>query len=402
MIFTYKAIDNTGTERTGIIEAINADVAINSLQRRSLIVSSIKGQEEANSFLGKNITFLQRVSNKDIVVLSRQIAILFGAQVSALRVFRLLAAENENPLLRKTLTIVADDIQGGSSISKAMSKNPKAFSTFYTNMVKSGEESGKLDQTFLYLADYLERNYETTSKARNALIYPSFVIFVFIAVMVIMFTMIIPKISSIILESGQDIPIYTKVVIGISNFFVDYGIFLAIALVIIGFFLVRFVRTPNGKKSFDEFKLRVPYVGNLYRKLYLSRITDNMFTMLVSGISMIRALEITASVVGNDTYNNVLQTSLEAVKGGSSLSEAFAKHEEIPGIMVQMTKVGEETGELGNILKTMSRFYQREVVNAVDTLVDMIEPIMIVMLGVGVGILLASVLVPIYNMSSAF
>ncbi len=402
MIFNYKALDTTGAEREGSIEAVNVDVAINSLQRRGLVISSIKSPQDELPFLKREFTFLQHVSNKDVVILSRQMSILFEAQVSALRVFRLLAAEADNPILRKSLTAIADDLQGGSSISKALQKYPEVFSNFYVNMVRSGEESGKLDQTFLYLADYLDRSYEVTTKARNALIYPAFVIMTFVVVMLLMFTIVIPKISAIITESGQAVPVYTQIVIGISDILVRYGIFLVIAAIIGGFFFVRYIRTSRGKEAFDEFKLSVPYVGVLYKKLYLSRISDNLNTMLVSGISMIKSLEITSSIVGNRVYENILDNAMESVKGGSSLSESLVPYPQIPGIMIQMIKVGEETGELGNILKTLSRFYQREVVNAVDTLVDLIEPVMIVTLGVGVGILLASVLVPIYNISSAF
>ncbi len=402
MIFTYKALDSTGSEREGTVEAVNVDIAINSLQRRGLIISSIKSADQPSSIFSANIALFQRVSNKEIVILSRQMAILFEAQVSALRVFRLLALETVNPLLRKTLTAITDDLQGGSSISKALAKYPTVFSNFYVNMVKSGEESGKLDQTFLYLADYLDRTYEVTTKARNALIYPAFVITTFIIVMLLMFSVVIPKISTIITESGQQIPIYTQVVIGMSNFIVAYGIYMLIVAVIAGFFLLRYLRTPQGSAVFDGFKISIPYIGNLYRKLYLSRIADNMNTLLLSGIAMIKALEITSSVVGNKIYENILNNAIDSVKGGSSLSESLVPYSEIPGIMIQMIKVGEETGELGNILKTMSKFYQREVINAVDTLVDLIEPVMIVLLGLGVGILLASVLIPIYNISSAF
>ncbi|MDQ3076950.1 MAG: type II secretion system F family protein [bacterium] len=402
MLFNYKAIDNTGSEREGSIEAINVDVAINSLQRRGLVISSIKTPDQHGTLLQKNFTFFEHVTNKEIVILSRQLAILFEAQVSALRIFRLIASEADNPLLRKSLTQVSDDLQGGNSISKSLSKHPKMFSNFYVNMVRAGEESGKLNEAFAYLADYLDRNYEVTSKARNALIYPAFVVFTFIAVMILMFTVVIPKISIIITESGQEIPIYTKIVLGISNFLVSYGIFLLPILIIGAFFLIRYIRTPQGKVSFDQFKISVPYVGSLYHKLYLSRITDNMNTMLISGIPMIKALEITGNVVGNSVYEKILNHSVESVKGGSSLSDSFVQYSEIPGILIQMIKVGEESGELGNILKTMSKFYQREVINAVDTLVDLIEPVMIVLLGAGVGVLLASVLVPIYNLASAF
>jgi type II secretory pathway component PulF len=402
MIFNYKAVDANGAEREGVIEAGTSDIALSSLQRRGLIVSSIKSVEESNSILQKQFHLFQRVTNKEVVILSRQIAVLFEAQVSALRVFRLIASEILNPLLRTALLTVADDIQAGNSISKAMQRHPNIFSNFYVSMVRSGEESGKLDKTFLYLADYLDRTYAITTKARNALIYPAFVVITFIGVMAIMFTVIIPKIQGIITESGVQIPIYTKIILGVSSVAVNYGIFVLIILLAAIVAGGWYVRTPEGKRAFDEFKLSVPYVGDLYKKLYLSRIADNMNTMLVSGITMIKALEITASVIGNQIYEEVLNDILEAVKGGASLSESFSHHKEIPGIMVQMVKVGEETGELGGILETMSKFYEREVTTAVDTLVGLIEPVMIIVLGVGVGFLLAAILVPIYNIAGSF
>jgi type IV pilus assembly protein PilC len=401
MLFNYKALDNTGQEKTGAIEAVNVDVAITSLQRRGLVISSIKEDTGNSGLFDKKFTFFEHVSGKDVVILSRQMSTLFEAQVSALRIFRLLSAESENPLLGKKLAQIADDLQGGSQISAALAKHPALFNDFYVNMVRSGEESGKLDQSFLYLADYLDRTYEVTSKARNALIYPAFVIMTFISVMVLMLTVVIPKISAILLESGQEIPIYTKVVLGISNFFVDYGLGLLALIVVGGVVLWRFFRTPEGKRVMSQIKLSFPYVSRLYRKLYLSRMADNMNTMLLSGIPMIRTLELTSDVIDNTIYKDIFLDALTRVKAGSSVSDALSRNSEIPGIMIQMIKVGEETGELGNILKTLSRFYTREVNNAVDTLVDLIEPIMIVMLGLGVGFLLSSVLIPIYNIAQA-
>jgi type IV pilus assembly protein PilC len=401
MLFNYKALDNTGQEKMGAIEAVNVDVAITSLQRRGLVISSIKEDTGNGGLFDKKFTFFEHVSGKDVVILSRQMSTLFEAQVSALRIFRLLSAESENPLLGKKLAQIADDLQGGSQISAALAKHPALFNDFYVNMVRSGEESGKLDQSFLYLADYLDRTYEVTSKARNALIYPAFVVLTFISVMVLMLTVVIPKISAILLESGQEIPIYTKVVLGISDFFVSYGLGLLALIVVGGVVLWRFFRTPEGKRVMSQIKLSFPYVSRLYRKLYLSRMADNMNTMLLSGIPMIRTLELTADVIDNTIYKDIFTDALSRVKAGSSVSDALSRNSEIPGIMIQMIKVGEETGELGNILKTLARFYTREVNNAVDTLVDLIEPIMIVMLGLGVGFLLSSVLIPIYNIAQA-
>jgi type IV pilus assembly protein PilC len=219
--------------------------------------------------------------------------------------------------------------------------------------------------------------------------------------MLLMLTVIIPKIGAMITDSGQPVPFFTAIVLWFSNFFISYGIFMAIGLILVGFFVWRYARTARGALELDSVRLSLPYIGDLYKKLYLSRIADNMNTMIISGIPMLRALEITSSVVDNRTYKIILDNTLGQVKGGASLSSAFAEYKEIPNIMVQMIKVGEETGELGNILKSLANFYRREVTNAVDVLIGLIEPVMIVALGVGVGILLAAVLMPIYNIASS-
>ncbi len=400
MLFNYQAIDNRGQNLNGSIDAISIDVAIMSLQRRGFVVSSI-APLGGGSVFERKFSFKNRVKTKDIVLLSRQLATLFQAQVSALRIFRLLSAESEKPGLQAKLLEIADDLQAGSSISKALSKHPDAFSDFYVNMVRAGEEAGKLDETFVYLADYLERSFEIVSKAKNALIYPAFVISAFIVVMILMLTVVIPNLTSILKDSGQQLPIYTRAVMSLSDFFLHYGLFILVALIIGGFFFWRWAKTPQGEYVIDRMKLTTPFFGNLFTKLYLSRIADNMNTLLQSAIPIVKALEITSAVVDNAVYKAILTDTIDGVKSGNSISESMGKHPEIPGIMVQMMKVGEETGELGNILKTLARFYAREVTNAVDALVGLIEPAMVILLGLGVGFLLASVLIPIYNISAA-
>jgi len=397
MIFNYQATNKDGQEQTGTVEAPNVNLAIASLQRRGLIIVDIVA-EGAGSWLTRLLSS-SRVKTKDVVMLSRQIATLFEAKVSAIRIFRMLAAESENPNLRRVLTEITDDIKAGMPISDALGKHPKVFSDFYVHMVAAGEESGKISDNFNYLADYLERAYELSSKARNALIYPAFIILSFVGVMILMLTFVIPRLTDILKETGQVIPIYTKIVIGVSDFFVNYGIFLFILLVILAVFTTRYIKTAVGKTSLSRFKLAVPYIGNLYRKIYLSRIADNLSTMLTSGISMVRAIEITSEVVDNEVYRGILIEAGANLKSGSLISAVMYKYHEIPTIMVQMMKVGEETGKLGFVLQTLSRFYRREVENEIKTLVDLIEPAMIVVLGVMVGILLTSVLMPIYNLA---
>lgn len=405
MLFNYKAVDNTNVNREGTVEAPSVDAAISAVQKRGYTLLSIDEAGAASGVMGLlniEFNFFQSVSNKDVVILSRQIATLFQAQVSPLRIFRLLSAEVENPLLQSTLNQVVEDLQGGSSISRALAAHPKIFSSFYINLVKAGEESGSLEKSFDYLADYLDRQYETIAKAKNALVYPAFVIGVFVLVMVLMLTMVIPNIAAILTESGQELPIYTKIVIGISDVLVNFIglILIAIAAGAIG--LWRFLQTDVGKRARDEFIITIPYLGDLQRKLLLTRICDNMATMLGSGISIVQALEVTADVVDNLVYKEIILAALTEVKGGRSFADSISEYPEIPGVLAQMAKVGEETGSLGNILTTLANFYRREVNNAVDTLIGLIEPAMIVLLGLGVGVLLASVLMPIYNLTSSF
>lgn len=400
-IFNYTALDAEGNERQGTIDAVNMDIAIAALQRRGLVISGIDPANNPALF-SRRLSFFDRVTNADVVMLSRQITTLFEAQVSALRAFRLLAAEARTPALGEKLTEIGNDLQSGSTISAALARHPEVFSSFYVNMVRAGEESGKLDETFAFLAEYLDRNFELTQKARNALVYPAFIMLTFLVVMVLMMTLVIPQLAGMLEEVGQGLPLYTKIVIGMSQFITRYIFLVLILLVTGGIFLYRFSRTARGREVLSRARLEMPAIGNIYRKIFLSRIADNLSTMLRSGIQVLRGLEITGLVVGDAVYEKVLADAAVDVKGGMPLSEALRKHPEIPGIVVAMVKIGEETGNMGKILETMARFYRREVNNAVDTLVGLIEPLMIVVLALGVAILLASVLLPIYNIASSF
>ncbi len=399
MTFKYRVTTQTGEEKEGIIEAQSKDVAIGALQKRGFILMSIREEGEKTGIM-KSLSFLDKIPQKDVVIMSRQISTLFSAQISAAKAFSLLGSSTENKGLKRVLDQIFEDIQGGTSISGSMGKHPKVFSNFYVNMVKSGEESGKLNETFVYLADYLERQNKLNSKIKSALVYPSFIIFIFLVVMVLMFTMIIPQLRGMIEGSGTDIPGFTKVVFFISGALVKYGLYIPIVLVGLGFALWTRLKTESGKLALDQLKLKVPLFNKMFRKVYLARIADNIDTMLSSGVPIVRALDITSTVVGNRVYEKIMNETSSAVKSGAQISDAFAQFEPIPPIMVQMIKVGEETGSLGSILKTLARFYQEEVERSVDTMIGLIEPAMIVLLGVSVGGLLASVMLPIVNIAT--
>ena len=397
--YNYQGVSNSGEKILGSIEAQTEELAIGSLQNRGILLTSLKEQKIKTDYSLSSL--FNKVPAKEVVFFSRQIATLFEANVSAYKAFSLIAEQSPNELLRSQLKSVTGDLSAGSTISNALSAYPDTFSNFFVNMVRAGEESGKLSQTFTYLADYLERQYEITRKTKSALIYPAFVVIVFFLVMIMMMTVIIPKLGVMIKDSDQALPFFTQIILGISDFMVNYGLYILIVFLLFGAFVFYYLTTANGKDFIDSLKLKFPAIKNLYKKLYLARIADNLDTMLSSGIPIVKTLDVTASVVDNKVYERVINSVSDEIKAGVSLSSALARHPEIPMMLSQMVRVGEETGMLSQVLKTLSRFYKREVDQAVDTIVSLIEPVMIVFLGLGVGILLVSVLMPIYNITSA-
>jgi type IV pilus assembly protein PilC len=401
MLFKYEALTKEGEMQRGAVDALNKDSAVSAVQQRGLTIVSIKNAEKKSVFR-QSIFISKKVPTRELVVLSRQLSTLFAARVPVLKAFQLLTGQVENTLLRQTLGEITSDIQGGMQIADALEKHPFIFSEFYVNMVRVGEESGKIAESFTYLADYLRRSYDLTLKARSALIYPLFVVVIFAVVMIVLLMFIFPKLTVILKEVGQEIPIYTKIVIAISDFLLSFGVYILIVLLGGGFWFWQFSKTDHGKVVASRLKLSLPVIGPLVQKLYLSRIADSMYTMLTSGSSLVRTLEIASKVVGDAVYKQVAASAANEVKTGGLVSEAFEKHDEIPGIMIQIIKAGEETGELGTILKTLSEFYQREVYSTVDAFVGLIEPVLIVLLGLAVGLVIGSVLIPIYSISTGF
>lgn len=402
MLFKYKAINPDGSRTEGKIEASSEDSAISILQDRKLIVVAVVPFEEKHAFgsttTGFKIPFFgPKVEEKDVVVFSRQISTLFQSGVSALRAFRLVSTETENPELKRILNAIGDDIQSGLSISVSMAKYDKIFGTFYSNMIKAGEESGKLDESFNYLADYMDRNFDLTQKLKKASVYPIFVTVTFFGVMSAMVIFVIPQLADMLTGEGQELPLITKIVLGLGNIGKHYGLLVLIAGGFIGYYLYNLSQTPGGKQYLDYFKLKIPVFKDLYKKIFLSRLTDNLDTMLSSGVQIVRALEITSDVVDNVVFQDLLVRVSKKVKGGKSLSQSFYEEEELPNILVQMTKIGEETGKLGFILRSLSSYYKREVSTAIDTALALIEPALIILLAGGVAVLMAAILIPMYS-----
>lgn len=402
MIFHYTAINQEGNKVEADINGSTIDNAISLLQKKGLSVVDIKEKVEASAFDFSNLhIFKQKIRQKDIVIFSRQVATLFEAGVSALKAFRLLAAENDNLALQEQLIGVADDIEGGISLSDALAKRPVLFSTFYVSMVKAGEESGKLNEAFLYLADFMDRDYELRQKVKKALTYPSFVVGTFIIIMIAMFTFVIPKMAALFAEQGAELPMVTQIVLGISNIFVKYWMFAFPTMIVGGWFFYRWSKTEGGKEKIDEIMSEIPVIKTLIQRIFLQRLADNMNTMLSSGVPIVRSIDITADVVDNTVYKKLLGRVSQKVQTGTAFSKALYEEPLVPNILVQMVHIGEETGELGYILKNLANFYRRELDTSIDSVIGLIEPAMIVGLGLGVGVLVSAVLLPMYSLSSA-
>jgi len=314
-----------------------------------------------------------------------------------------MTSQVSNPALSDILNKVSESIKKGVPIANSLAEHKEAFSPFYVNMVAVGEEAGTLNTSFLRLADYLERSYEVARKIKGALVYPAFVILTFVGVMWIMFGFVIPQIATILTESETDLPLITDIMLGISNFVANNSLLIFIFILLFFGGTFQYSRTKQGKKFFDFIKLSTPIIGKLYRNLYLSRISNNISLMLKSGVQLLRATEVTAKVVDNAVYEGMLNEASVKIKGGSSFATVLESYPDlVPPLMSQMARVGEETGELSNMMGSAANFYENELKDYIDATLKLIEPLLIVFLGLAVSILMASVLLPIYSISSQF
>lgn len=398
--FKYKARNPVGEEREGTVEASTIEAAIDVLQRNNLILVSIT-PEKKQAFWERSLGSFKTVKTADLVIFTRQLSTLFGAKVPVVQALRTLANESQNENFRVIIADIVDRVGGGATLSMALGEHTDVFSPFYVHLVRSGEESGKLEDTFDFLAGYLERAEYLASKAKNALIYPAFIVVAFILVLIVMFTYVVPRLTSILQETGQALPWYTQIVIFVSSALVNYGAYFLVLLIIGFVFLWRFLRTEAGREVWDRFVLIVPVIGGLYRKIYLSRVADNLATLFVGGISILESLKITSDVVDNRVYRKILLDAAESVRGGSTISASFARFPDIPPLVTQMIKIGEETGKLDFILNKVSSYYRQEVDNILNNLVGLIEPVLIISLGIGVAVIVAAIFVPLYGVTSS-
>lgn len=401
MKFNYRARTKEGEIQAGVVEAGSREAAIDILQRHELVVIALEALSEI-PFYARSLKFLQRVKSKEITIFYRQLAILFEANVSPLDSLKILGNQTRNPIFREILFELEKDIKGGETLSKAMSKHPKVFSMFYVNVVNAGEASGRLYEVLGYLADHAERDYELSHKVRGAFTYPIAIFTLFIIVAVVMMIYVVPQLASMLEEVGQELPFTTKVLIGASRFLQSWILLIVLMVIVLVVFIWRFVKTPTGRSVWDRIKLILPIFKDLSRKIYLARFAENLKTLLKGGIPILESLDITATVIGSSVYEKIIKEAREKVRIGETISSAFSAYPKyVPPMVSQMVGVGEKTAQLDSILEKLARFYNQDVDRMVGNMTQLIEPIMILILGAGVGFLVSSILMPIYNIAGS-
>jgi len=401
MKFDYLVRDQKGELQSGTIEASTEAAAINALQERQLVIIRLQSQEKT-SFLNKELKFLKRVKPKEVFLFFRELSILIDAGVPLVESLRALHSQVRNEYLKEVILEIINDVDGGMAFSKALAKHPKVFSSFAVNLMKAAEVSGRLQESLVYLADHTEREYYLVSNIRRAMIYPAFVLGAFTVVAVLVLVMVIPQLTSILKEANQELPWSTKVVIWSSDLLRNWGWLFFLVLVGGVIFGWRYTRTEKGKFWLDKLKLKIPIFGKIFQETYLARLSDSLQALLKGGVSVIQSLGISADVVGSVFLKEILLSIRDEVKIGKGISPSLRKYEVFPPLFSQMVETGEGTGKLDEILERVSKFYSKEVENKVNNLTQLIEPLLIVFLGIGVTILVFSVFMPIYNLAGAF
>jgi len=397
MKFNYIARNSAAEVETGQISASSQAEAIENLHGRNLVVLSCRPVISMPFWL-KDIK-IKSVKQKELVVFSRQLSALFSAKVPLVTALRALARQQQNYYFKEIIFEIANDVEAGFILSKSLSKHPKEFSAFYINLVKSGEVSGNLESVLIYLADHLEKQYYLATRVRNAMIYPAFVFLGFLVVAVLMLILVIPNLTSILEETGQQLPLTTRMIIGLSNLLASWGWLIFLVLAGAGIFAWRYVKTPQGRRMLDVIKLKMPLFGDIFRKVYIARFTENFSTLLHGGVPVLQALQVAGDVVGNVVFSEIIFKAKEGVRVGNTISSVLESSSEIPPMVSQMIATGEKIGQLEFVLEKVATFYKQEVDDVVNTISVLIEPILIVVLGIGVAILLVAILMPIYNLA---
>lgn len=397
MKFLYKARNKEGDVKAGYVVAQDQTRAEQLLAENGLSIVSLDVEEE-NIFAKLN-PFGKSVKTKDLVIFSRQLATLISARVPIIQSMRILLEQVDSKYLISIIHDAVASLENGESLSLALSKHPEVFGTVYVSLVKSGEVSGSLDKSLVYLANQLEKDYELTSKVKGAMTYPAFIVCSLGLVAGLMFKFVLPNLTSVLIQQGGQLPPVTLGLIAATNFFNNFWwlLILIIAGTIVG--TKYYIATADGRHNWDRMKISLPIVGDIFRKIYLARFSRNLSTLVSGGLPIMQCMNIVSEIVNNVIYRDIILAAVVEISNGKSISAGLSGHPEFPGIVTQMVSVGEQTAQLDDILGKLADFYEKEVDAKVGTLTTLMEPLIMILLGIGVGVLVAGILLPIYNLA---
>jgi type IV pilus assembly protein PilC len=343
----------------------------------------------------------QRVKTRDIVIFTRQFATMINAGLPLVQSLNILAAQTENKTLQAVTRTVVYDVESGNTLADAFAKHPKAFTQLYVNMVAAGEAGGILDTILMRLATFLEKNDALVRKVKGAMVYPGVIITVAFVAIAVLLIFVIPTFQAMFASANLELPLPTRVVIGMSNFLIHYWWAMLLVVAGIVFAIRQYYGTPNGRRQLDGLLLKAPVLGDVIRKSAVSRFTRTLGTLVSSGVSILEGLEITAKTAGNQVVHDAVMESRQSIAGGETIAAPLEKSKVFPPMVISMIAVGEQTGGLDEMLSKIADFYDDEVDVAVSALLSLMEPAMIVILGVIVGGMVVAMYLPIFDMMNA-
>ncbi len=400
MKFKYNAKTKEGQTQVGFVESGNRESAANILASHDLFVLSIAEAEKVRWY-DRIANYFRGVKRKDMVLFTRQLATLLEARISLNDSLKTLAKQITHPVLKETVFQVSQDIDAGLSFSQSLERQGAVFSDFFVSMIRSAEVTGNLDEVTSFLADYYEKDFILIGKARSALIYPAVVIGLFAIVVILMLTMVIPQLAPIFSQAGVKLPVFTRFLVASGSFLVSWWPAVLFGIVGVVMIVLNYLQTPEGRGFWDDMKLRLPILSRIYRPLSIARFSNAASILLRGGVPVSQAMEIVSHTVDNVLYQDFLHEAAEAVRQGEPLSTAISRHPEyFPSLVSQMLVIGETTGQLDKIFMRIATFYSREADNVMNNIVDLIQPLLMIGIGGLVGLLFASILLPIYELTT--
>jgi len=394
--YQYTAKDKTGKTVSGLLDAPSESAAADALHKRELVIVSL-GEGKKKAVEHKDRGGL--VKNDDLVIFARQLATMIDAGIPLVQSLAILGEQIEAKFLKSVVINVRQDIEAGVSFCDALEKHPKVFSELFVNMTKAGEASGMLDEVLDRLATYMEKTAALGRKIKSSLVYPAVVISMAIIITAVLLIKVVPTFKGIFEMLGGKLPLPTQILIGVSDVLRQYFLFVVIALAILGVLLSKYINTKRGRYNFDRFKLRVPILGQLFRKVALAKFSRTFSTLVKSGVAILNALEIVAKTSGNKIVEEAVANCRIAVRNGEPIAKPLAKSGVFPPMVCRMIGVGEQTGQLEKMLSKIADFYDEQVDATVAALTSIIEPLVIAFLGVIIGGIVIALFMPIFKIT---